>query len=208
MNLFESEGACVLYDVDGTKIDPEIENRLHLVRAKEPFFDIFTVFFFFTHHLLKNKQKIFVQCMKSAEEKKRVRKATKQPDISLLSALREALAEYEAKYGKLSPMDHRILNWRVATLEGAVGGDSSLMSLNEWNQDEEHEFKGSPCLIREGYGNVLNCLAQGLDIRLGHRVSRIEYDAMVPKCRIHTLKGVIEADKILVTLPLGVLKTG
>ncbi|MGW6928947.1 flavin monoamine oxidase family protein [Lentzea sp. NPDC054927] len=50
--------------------------------------------------------------------------------------------------------------------------------------------------------SVLDALAEGLDIRLGHVVTRIEDG------RVTTDQGVFCADKVLVTLPIGVLKAG
>ncbi len=57
-----------------------------------------------------------------------------------------------------------------------------------------------------GYGSILDGLAEGLDIRLKTPVCQIDYGAAVVK--VQTSDGDFEADAVVVTVPLGVLKTG
>ncbi|KAG0044387.1 hypothetical protein BGZ83_010405 [Gryganskiella cystojenkinii] len=70
---------------------------------------------------------------------------------------------------------------------------------------------GDHCIVANGYDRLLKTLCDemavtcNVDIRLEHVVDRIEYDEST--VRISTNKGVFVADQIIVTLPLGVLKS-
>jgi len=105
----------------------------------------------------------------------------------------------------ISNEEWRILQWHFANIEGPCGADLSLLSLATWDQDDAYEFEGDHCLIQQGYGHCINTLAQGLDIRLAHKVLHIAYQEN-GKVHVVTNKGVFEADIVLCTLPLGVLK--
>lgn len=61
--------------------------------------------------------------------------------------------------------------------------------------------------VVEGYDRLIDYLARGLDIRLNTPVSEIHWDEQQP-IRVVTRDGAaFEADKVLITLPLGVLKS-
>jgi monoamine oxidase len=81
---------------------------------------------------------------------------------------------------------------------------SALSCLAEL-QDEtagEGDFR-----ILDGYDTIANHLARGIDIRLGSIVEAIEWHD--DKVRVTTANGqVYEADRALITLPVGVLQTG
>jgi hypothetical protein len=59
-----------------------------------------------------------------------------------------------------------------------------------------------------GYGALVNTLAQGLDIKLAHKVTKVEYNSDGDSVDVVTNRGTFRADKVLVTVPLGVLKAG
>lgn len=61
--------------------------------------------------------------------------------------------------------------------------------------------------VREGYGRLLEALAEGLDIRLNHVVSAIDWSARPVQVTTHDGQ-VFSADQVLVTLPLAVLQAG
>ena len=67
-------------------------------------------------------------------------------------------------------------------------------------------FAGDQRTFPTGYGSILDGLAEGLDIRLKTPVCQIDYGAAVVK--VQTSDGDFEADAVVVTVPLGVLKTG
>lgn len=87
-------------------------------------------------------------------------------------------------------------------LEHEYGGDISDLSL--WEFDQEGEFKGEDVIFPNGYGQLVQSVADGLDIRLSHIVRRVEYSA--EGARVGTNYGTFEAKAVLVTVPLGVLK--
>ena len=89
-----------------------------------------------------------------------------------------------------------------STIEQEYGGDWGAVSTHYF--DEGDEFDGEDELFPSGYDQIPEHLAQGLDIRLGARVIRID-----PGPSVTLVDGtVLTADHVVVTLPLGVLKSG
>jgi monoamine oxidase len=70
----------------------------------------------------------------------------------------------------------------------------------------DRDFRGATHTFLEGYGQVINTLARGLDIRLNHKVQSIGYDKT--GVTLETNRGKFQGDHVVVTLPLGVLKAG
>jgi polyamine oxidase len=98
-----------------------------------------------------------------------------------------------------------LMSWAVqVAIQAEYGADPADLALASWRDDED--FGGGDFLVASGYGGLLAHLARGLDVRLGHVVTAIsEHDGGVT---IETTKGRAEAEYAIVTLPLGVLKTG
>ena len=70
--------------------------------------------------------------------------------------------------------------------------------------DEDNELPGGDKLITGGFGNIVEYLAKGIDVRLKTQVTQIDYsDSTVV---VTTSGGSFSADKVIVTLPIGVLK--
>ena len=84
---------------------------------------------------------------------------------------------------------------------GAAVDDLSLLSF-----DAAPAPQGGDVLIRGGYGALPAAVAQGLDVRLNTRVLRIEHGA--DGAEIFMEGGSLEADCVICTVPLGVLKAG
>jgi monoamine oxidase len=82
--------------------------------------------------------------------------------------------------------------------------DPKDLSVWEWDSDEE--FSGEHVIFPQGYNQITNGLAQGLDIRLNSAVKLIKYSQN--GVEVQTSNGTFTADKVVVTLPLGVLKRG
>jgi monoamine oxidase len=57
-----------------------------------------------------------------------------------------------------------------------------------------------------GYGSLIERLAEGLDVRLGTAVTRIEHGNA--PAAVDSSGGSFEADRVVATVPLGVLKSG
>lgn len=90
------------------------------------------------------------------------------------------------------------------TIEHEYGADVSDLSLFEWDQDGEQS--GGDVIFPKGYEQLVNGLAKGLDIRTKTRVESIDYNDKT--VRIGTGQGEFRCQRVVVTLPLGVLKKG
>ncbi|GGM86044.1 hypothetical protein GCM10011609_23020 [Lentzea pudingi] len=119
------------------------------------------------------------------------------PDVPLGQAMMEVLAARG-----LSPEDEQAVRYHLnVILREDAAEDPDKLSLKHW-EDGYLVYGYGDSTLHQGYQSVVDALAEGLDIRLGHVVSRVEAG------RVTTDRGVFEADKVLVTLPLGVLKAG
>lgn len=81
-------------------------------------------------------------------------------------------------------------------------GDLNQLSSLLYNEGEE--FPGIEKIATNGYDTIPNYLAGGLDIRLNERVTKVDYST--DKVRVTHNGQVSEADYVIVTAPLGVLK--
>ncbi|WP_033439632.1 FAD-dependent oxidoreductase [Saccharothrix sp. NRRL B-16314] len=121
------------------------------------------------------------------------------PDIPLGEAIRQVLAER-----RLPPDDEQAVRYHLnVILREDVAEDADNLSLKFW-EDGYLVYGYGDSILHQGYQSVVDALAEGLDVRLRHVVTRIDSGA-VP-VRVTTDQGLFEADKVLVTLPLGVLK--
>lgn len=79
-----------------------------------------------------------------------------------------------------------------------------LDQLSSLLYDEGEEYGGPEVIATNGYDTLANHLAAGLEVRLGQRVTRIERTA--EGVRVTHNGMVTEAERAIVTVPLGVLK--
>jgi polyamine oxidase len=101
--------------------------------------------------------------------------------------------------------DDPLIEWCVASeIVGEYATDPDELSLKWFGN--EGEFDGPDVILPGGYSQLAQHLARGLTIRLGNEVSRVTYDDT--GVRLETSQGVVEADRAIVTVPLGVLKAG
>ena len=113
----------------------------------------------------------------------------------------------------LSPQDMRLLNWHFANLEYANAANVGTLSLGGWDQDIGNEFEGEHAQIIGGYQQVPRGIWQypsKLDLRTRKTAREIVYDAnsLGRVTQIHCSDGdVFEADHVVFTAPLGVLKS-
>lgn len=119
-------------------------------------------------------------------------------DMSLQQAFDEVLAERRLSEDELRKL--QFYTHQETALE--YGADPKDLSLWEWDQDEV--FSGKDVVFPNGYIQITNGLAQGLDIRLNEKVTRISYSA--DGVEVETPSGTFGGEKAIVTLPLGVLK--
>jgi monoamine oxidase len=125
-----------------------------------------------------------------------------------LTAVRKAGTDtqsFEAIFNSLYPEKGKERLWKYmlsAYLEFDSGGDISNLSSKYFYDDEA--FPGADVIITNGYDKVAEFLGKGLDIKLNSRVTEINYGAAKPFVKAGGT--TYEADYILVTVPLGVLK--
>jgi lysine-specific histone demethylase 1 len=127
----------------------------------------------------------------------------------------EGIQQYQEMLG-LTAQDLRLLNWHHANLEYANAANVNELSLSGWDQDIGNEFEGEHCEIVGGYTQVPRGLwqvPQPLDVRFGHAVKSIRYRAesldTEASATIECHNGEkVEADEVVLTSSLGVLKEG
>jgi len=112
---------------------------------------------------------------------------------------------FQTIFNSLYPTQANNRLWKYmlsAYLEFDTGGDISKLSSKHFYDDEA--FRGKDVIVINGYDKVANILGQGLDIRLNSRVSEINYNET--KSLVKVNGNSIEADYVIVSVPLGVLK--
>ncbi|MDZ4769917.1 MAG: NAD(P)/FAD-dependent oxidoreductase [Chloroflexota bacterium] len=90
----------------------------------------------------------------------------------------------------------------------AAGDDIARLSAQAAYQDMTDSSAGEgDYRILDGYDRIPHGLAHGLDIRLNQQVESIAWDARGIRVRL-TNGAVHDADRVIVTVPLGVLQAG
>lgn len=70
---------------------------------------------------------------------------------------------------------------------------------------DDDETLGDEVVFPGGYHRLASHLAEGLDVRLGHRVRSVEWSRS--GVRVHGTRGAIAARDVVVTVPIGVLQS-
>jgi monoamine oxidase len=106
---------------------------------------------------------------------------------------------------EVADMNDPLIRWAVASeIVGEYAADPDELSL-KW-LGSEGEFGGGDWILPGGYQQLTQHLARGLTIKLSTEVSKVTHsDSGV---RLDTSKGGFDADRVIVTIPLGVLKAG
>lgn len=141
-----------------------------------------------------------------------VAKASKHPTLG--AAMDEAVKQYQFLLD-LSPQDMRLLNWHYANLEYANAANVGKLSLGGWDQDAGNEFEGVHAQVVGGYQQVPRGILHTpskLDLRTRKAVKHITYqfNKNLTKTGTRVLcedGDIVEADHIVLTTPLGVLKS-
>ncbi|KAI1815376.1 Sec1-like protein [Poronia punctata] len=138
--------------------------------------------------------------------------AAKASDATLGSVVDEAITQYK-NIVDLTAQDFRLMNWHVANLEYSNATNYHQLSIGGWDLDAGNEWEGKHTMVVGGYQSVPVGLAVApsrLDIRKDTAVKKVSYD---PEgrggARVECEDGsVVEADYVVSTIPLGVLKHG
>jgi lysine-specific histone demethylase 1 len=103
--------------------------------------------------------------------------------------------------------EQMVLNWHFANLEFSNAGCLSELSLAHWDQDDPYEMGGDHCFLAGGNSRLIHALCDGVPVLYEKKVSRIEYG--VDGVSVTVEEGqIFQADMVLCTVPLGVLKSG
>ena len=91
-----------------------------------------------------------------------------------------------------------------STIESDMADDLANLGIKGFGEDSE--FTGADVVFPQGYTQLVQALSSGLDIRTKHIVEQIAYDDNGVK--VSTNLGVFTGSRVIVTVPLGVLKRG
>ncbi|KAI0817703.1 Sec1-like protein [Xylaria sp. FL0064] len=138
--------------------------------------------------------------------------AAKATSATLGSVVDEAITQYK-NLVDLTAQDFRLMNWHVANLEYSNATNYHQLSIGGWDLDAGNEWEGKHTMVIGGFQNVPLGLAiapSRLDIRKHAAVTKVSYDPdAMASTRIECEDGsVFEADYVVSTIPLGVLKHG
>lgn len=142
-----------------------------------------------------------------------LRPATEADGATLGSVLDYAISQYKSLVD-LNPLDHRLINWHIANLEYSNATSLQKLSLPLWDIDAGNEWEGQHTMVVGGYQSVARGLVhfpEPLDLRTQAPVTTIRYNPVdyEGSATIECDDGtVVEADSIVCTVPLGVLKQG
>ncbi|KAJ0103074.1 hypothetical protein Patl1_04557 [Pistacia atlantica] len=102
--------------------------------------------------------------------------------------------------------ERKLLDWHLANLEYANAGCLSDLSAAYWDQDDPYEMGGDHCFLAGGNGRLIKALCEGVPIFYEKTVNTIRYGNE----GVEVIAGdqVFQADMVLCTVPLGVLKKG
>lgn len=138
--------------------------------------------------------------------------ALDQLSDALLSLLKEdarsdetiaALLQRTPEWHHLSTAQRQLATHILNTgIEHEFSG--SLAELSAANFDDADAYSGPDVLFPNGYGELTDYLSQDLDIQLQQRVQTIHYNRL--GVSVTTSQGAFKADKVIITLPIGVLK--
>lgn len=139
--------------------------------------------------------------------------AVNESSSTLGSVLDNALMQHKDILD-LNAQDFRLFNWHIANLEYSNATNLNRLSSRGWDVDVGNEWDGRHTMVVGGYQSVARGLAMlpaPLDIRHKAAVKRIKYalDGPSGPARITLENGKsIDADYVVNTIPLGVLKHG
>lgn len=122
------------------------------------------------------------------------------------ASMQDAIDLYLGDLGLPEPAErHARFVLEQLLLEVDYGGPAERTSLAIFDEDELYGYDDH--LVAGGYRSLVSALAEGLDVRTSTPVQRVEHDEL--GARVRTAAGdVLEADRVIVTVPLGVLQAG
>ena len=121
------------------------------------------------------------------------------------ASLADVFERFASIHG-LSDDDRRLWLYSLASVfSHEFGADISDLSIMSY--DGPSTLRGGDVVFPQGYSQIVDVLAAGRDIRLDHPVAQVDHSG--PTVVVTTDAGhTFEADRVVVTVPLGVLKAG
>jgi monoamine oxidase len=142
------------------------------------------------NHLANLEKEIF-KAIKIAQDK--------DNDASIQDVIKPLMRQFDA-----FPDNQKLINFFLSSeIEHEYAGSVELMSAHWY--DDDKEFDGDDAVILAGFKVITEYLASNLAIELGQVVEKIEWNQSPVK--VITNKKEYIADQVVVTLPLGVLKS-
>jgi monoamine oxidase len=137
--------------------------------------------------------KLFKRAMRHA--------AALDKDMSVQAAV-SAVARAEMQ----DPVQRAQLDFYLSShFEQEYGGSTDQLSARSFEDNEV--FEGEDALFPGGYGQIIAHLAKDIPIRLNHEVRTIAWGGSTVSVGLRD-GSLLTADQLLVTVPLGVLKSG
>lgn len=115
-----------------------------------------------------------------------------------------ATKSFETVFNQLHPSKANNRLWRFLLSTYLTFDLGDLDKLSSLLYDEGEVYGGPEMIATNGYDTIPTYLASGLDVALNQRVTKIDYTNN--KVLVTHNNAVSEADYVLVTVPLGVLK--
>ncbi|KAF9608918.1 hypothetical protein IFM89_012086 [Coptis chinensis] len=179
MNLINDLPSYALFDIDGKQVPQDLVTKIG---------------------------EVFESILKATDEVRQER----SEDMSISEAFSIVLERRPDL--RQEGLANKVLQWYICRMEGWFASDADTISLKYWDQARlscrEELLSGGHGLMVRGYRPVINTLAKGLDIRLGHRVTKITQRYRgVRGVKIYCENGkTFVSDAVVVAAPLGVLK--
>lgn len=115
-----------------------------------------------------------------------------------------ATQSFETVFNSLYPSKSNDRLWKFLLSTYVTFDTGDLNNLSSLLYNEGEEYSGIEKIAINGYDTIANYLAKDLNIQLNHKVTKINYSEA--KIKITHQGNITEADYVIVTVPLGVLK--
>ena len=140
----------------------------------------------------------FVSDIERFDERFRRTIAASKPDTSYGLAVEATLAQLDWNDDR-SMRVREFIRHRTEEQLGVWLDDLDAHGL------DDDSIEGDEVVFPDGYDALVTHLAEGLDVRLDHEVTRVQWGQTGTS--VDTVRGRFSADRVVVTVPLGVLKS-
>jgi monoamine oxidase len=136
---------------------------------------------------------------------KQIKKALRTAQNHHVDQSVQAAVQADLNWATLPPEDKRLVDFLLnGNIEHEYAG--STCDLSAYWFDAADPIKGQDALFVNGYQEIITHLAKGVTVKLGHTVREVQWGS--EDVSVVTDRGEYGADRVIITLPLGVLKDG